>query len=45
MLLADLTEGQRATLRQVLDGMLHERFGANRRAVLTKAVNIGIGAK
>lgn len=45
MLLADLAEGQRATLRQVLDGMLHERFRANGRAVLTKAVNIGIGAK
>jgi ubiquinone/menaquinone biosynthesis C-methylase UbiE len=45
MLLADLNEGQRATLRQVLDGMLHERFGANGRAVLTNAVNIGIGTK
>ncbi len=45
MLLADLTEGQRATLRRVLDGMLRERFGANGRAVLTNAVNIGIGTK
>jgi ubiquinone/menaquinone biosynthesis C-methylase UbiE len=43
MLVADLSENQRARLRQVLDGMLHERFGANGRAVLTNAVNIGIG--
>jgi SAM-dependent methyltransferase len=45
MLLADLTEGQRATVRQVLDGMLHERLGANGRAVLSNAVNLGIGTK
>ena len=45
MLVADLTEGQQARLRQVLDGRLHERAGANRRAVLTNAVNIGIGTK
>jgi SAM-dependent methyltransferase len=45
MLLADLTESQRARLRQVLDGMLRERAGANGRAVLTNAVNIGVGAK
>jgi hypothetical protein len=45
MLVADLTESQQASLRQVLDGMLRERAGANRRAVLTNAVNIGIGAK
>jgi SAM-dependent methyltransferase len=44
-LVADLTESQQASLRQVLDGMLRERAGANRRAVLTNAVNIGIGAK
>ncbi|MGH3064725.1 MAG: class I SAM-dependent methyltransferase [Gaiellaceae bacterium] len=42
---ADLTEDQRARLRQVLDGMLRERAGANGRAVLTNAVNIGIGTK
>jgi ubiquinone/menaquinone biosynthesis C-methylase UbiE len=45
MLVADLTESQQARLRQVLDGMLRERAGANRRAVLTNAVNIGIGTK
>lgn len=45
MLLADLAEEQRVRLRQVLDGMLRERAGANGRAVLTNAVNIGIGTK
>jgi ubiquinone/menaquinone biosynthesis C-methylase UbiE len=45
MLVADLTEDQRARLRQVLDGMLRERATANGRAVLTNAVNIGIGTK
>ena len=45
MLVADLTESQQARLRQVLDGMLRERAGANRRADLTNAVNIGIGTK
>jgi SAM-dependent methyltransferase len=45
MLVADLTESQQANLRQVLDAMLRERAGANRRAVLTNAVNIGIGTK
>jgi ubiquinone/menaquinone biosynthesis C-methylase UbiE len=45
MLLAELSEDQRASLRQVLDGMLRERTGTDRRAVLTNAVNIGIGAK
>jgi ubiquinone/menaquinone biosynthesis C-methylase UbiE len=45
MLVADLTESQQARLRQVLDGMLRGRAGANRRAVLTNAVNIGIGTK
>lgn len=45
MLVADLTEEQRATIRQVLDGMLRERMGGNGRAVLTNAVNIGIGTK
>jgi hypothetical protein len=44
-LVADLTEEQRARLRQVLDGMLRERAGANGRAVLTNAVNIGVGTK
>jgi ubiquinone/menaquinone biosynthesis C-methylase UbiE len=45
MLVADLTESQQARLRQVLDGMVRERAGANRRAVLTNPVNIGIGTK
>jgi hypothetical protein len=45
MLVADLSEDQRARLRQVLDGMLRERAGADGRAVLTNAVNIGIGTK
>ena len=45
MLLADLSENQRARLRQVLDGMLRERAGGNGRAVLTNAVNIGVGTK
>jgi hypothetical protein len=37
LLVADLTEEQRARLRQVLDGMLRERTGTNGRAVLTNA--------
>jgi hypothetical protein len=45
MLVADLTEEQRVRLRQVLDGMLRERAGANGRTVLTNAVNIGVGTK
>ena len=45
MVVADLTEDQRARLRQVLDGMLRERSGADERTVLTNAVNIGIGTK
>ncbi|HEY9375662.1 MAG TPA: class I SAM-dependent methyltransferase, partial [Jiangellaceae bacterium] len=45
MMVADLSEDQRARLRQVLDGMLRERAGANGRAVLTNPVNIGIGTK
>lgn len=45
MLVADLTDSQQARLRQVLDGMLRERTGANLQAVLTNAVNIGIGTK
>ena len=42
---ADLSEDERARVRQVLDGMLRERSGANGRAVLTNAVNIGVGVK
>ena len=45
MLVADLSENQRARLRQVLDGMVRERAGGNGRAVLTNAVNIGIATK
>jgi SAM-dependent methyltransferase len=45
MLVAELTEEQRATLRQVLDGMVQERAGADGRATLTNAVNIGIGTR
>jgi hypothetical protein len=45
MLVADLSEDRRTRLRQVLEGMLQERAGANGRAVLANAVNIGIGTK
>jgi ubiquinone/menaquinone biosynthesis C-methylase UbiE len=45
LLVADVAESQQARLRQVLDGMVRERAGANRRAVLTNAVNVGIGTK
>jgi ubiquinone/menaquinone biosynthesis C-methylase UbiE len=45
MVVADLTESKRVRLRQVLDGMLRERAGASGRAVLTNAVNIGVGTK
>jgi ubiquinone/menaquinone biosynthesis C-methylase UbiE len=45
MLVADLGEDERVRLRQVLDGMLRERAGVNGQAVLTNAVNIGIGRK
>jgi ubiquinone/menaquinone biosynthesis C-methylase UbiE len=45
VLIADLTEHQQAGLRQVLDGRVRERAGANGRAVLANAVNIGVGTK
>jgi ubiquinone/menaquinone biosynthesis C-methylase UbiE len=45
MMVADLSEDQRARLRQVLDGMVRERAGADGRAVLENAVNIGVGTK
>lgn len=45
IVVADLTENGRARLRQVLDGMLRERSGADGRTVLTNAVHIGIGTK
>jgi ubiquinone/menaquinone biosynthesis C-methylase UbiE len=45
MLVADLNEDQRATLRQILDGMLRERSSGVGPAALTNVVNIGIGTK
>ena len=45
LLVADLSEDQRARLRGVLDGMLRERADPNGRAALANAVNIGIGTK
>jgi SAM-dependent methyltransferase len=45
MLVSGLEEEQRASIREVLDGMLRERFGPERHAVLTNAVNIGIGVR
>jgi ubiquinone/menaquinone biosynthesis C-methylase UbiE len=45
MLLAELTDEQRARLRDVLDGMVRERAGSDGRAVLTNVVHIGIGTK
>ncbi len=41
----DLAEEQQARLRQILDGMLRERAGGDGRAVLTNAVNVGVGTK
>ena len=45
LVVADLSEDERARVRQVLDGMLRERSDANGRAVLSNAVNIGVGVK
>lgn len=45
MVVADLSDDQQARLREVLDGMLRERAGANGRAILENAVNIGFGVK
>jgi hypothetical protein len=45
MLVADLTDGQRADIIQVLDGMVRERSGADGPAVLTAPLNIGVGTK
>jgi len=45
MLVADLSEEQKADVRTVLDGMLRERSGGNGAAVLTNPVHIGIGTK
>ncbi len=45
MLVAGLTEEQRAAVRQALDGMLRERAAGSGPAVLTNPINIGIGSK
>ena len=45
MIVAELSKDQRVQLREVLDGMLRERARGARRAVLTNAVNIGVGTK
>jgi ubiquinone/menaquinone biosynthesis C-methylase UbiE len=45
MLVAELTDEQRARLREVLDGMLRERADVSGRAVLANAVNVGLGTK
>jgi SAM-dependent methyltransferase len=44
-IVADLTDEQRADVQQVLHGMLRERPTGGGPAVLTAAVNIGIGTK
>ena len=45
MLVADLTDEQRADIIQVLDGMVRERSGGNGPAVLTAPLNIGVGTR
>jgi Methylase involved in ubiquinone/menaquinone biosynthesis len=45
MLVADLTEEEKADVRTVLDGMLRERSGGDGAAVLTNPVHIGVGTK
>ena len=45
MLVADLTEEEKADIRTVLDGMLRERSGGDGAAVLTNPVHIGVGTK
>ncbi len=45
MLVGDLTDQQRDTMRQVLGGMLRERAGSDGKAVLENVVHIGIGTK
>jgi ubiquinone/menaquinone biosynthesis C-methylase UbiE len=44
-LTSHLTPDQEADVRRVLDGMVRERAGDSRLAVLTNPVNIGIGTK
>jgi ubiquinone/menaquinone biosynthesis C-methylase UbiE len=45
MLVANLSEEQKADVRTVLDGMLRERSGGNGAGVLTNPVHIGTGTK
>jgi ubiquinone/menaquinone biosynthesis C-methylase UbiE len=45
MLVADLTDDQRADIIRVLDGMVRERSGGKGSAVLTAPLNIGVGTK
>jgi ubiquinone/menaquinone biosynthesis C-methylase UbiE len=45
MLVADLTDGQRADIIRVLDGMVRERSGGTGPVVLTAPLNIGVGTK
>ena len=45
VLVGDLTDQQRDTIRQVFGGMLRERAGSDGKAVLENVVHIGIGTK
>ncbi|HWH98788.1 MAG TPA: methyltransferase domain-containing protein [Propionibacteriaceae bacterium] len=45
MIVGDLTPGQQATVRQVLDRMIRERSDGHGPAVLTAPLNIGVGQK
>jgi ubiquinone/menaquinone biosynthesis C-methylase UbiE len=45
ILVAELTDGQRAEIIRVLDGMVRERSGGDGRAVLAAPLNIGVGKK
>jgi SAM-dependent methyltransferase len=44
-LVSGLSDGQRDTLKGVLDGMVRERAAATGRAIVQNRVNIGIGTK
>jgi len=45
MLVGELTDGQRADIIRVLDGMVRDRSFGNGPAVLTAPLNIGVGTK
>jgi ubiquinone/menaquinone biosynthesis C-methylase UbiE len=45
MLVSDLTDGQRADIIRVLDGIVRERSGGTGPAVLTAPLNIAVGTK